>query len=253
MQITTNNRQVVHQEREFQLSSIAETKALAKFAKLPFNIVGTQSFAPLLPSSYRDGAGVELTGKPDAICTQACCFTFLEIKDGVLNDHPDKASSHQALQAEYTHRTYDLRDKPYNELTAYFARVDPVFLHAHAFNQSLFKVLALQQQFGFERYLVVFANNPREPDARRYAEAGLVYCTNATLEQMLAVIDLAAHGLYFPFILDAYRSGYNVVVNPMPNPAYAGFTSEQIAAASRAEYEAVVATYKAREVDYSPF
>jgi len=111
----------------------------------------------------------------------------------MLNDHRDKRSSYQALQAEYTHRTYDLRDKSCNLLTAYSARVDPVFLHAHAFNQSLYKVLALQEQFGFEQYLVVFANYPKEADARRYAEAGLVHCTNATLEQMLAVIDLGKH------------------------------------------------------------
>jgi len=231
------------------LSSIAETKALAKFAKLPFKIIGTQSFAPLLTSSYRDGAGVELIGKPDALCTQAHGFTFIESKDGVLNSHPDKASSHRALQDEYTSRTFDMRDKSYAYLTDYFYRTDKLFLHDHAFNQSLFKVLALQEQFGFERYLAVFANNPKEADARRYAEAGLVYCTNATLEQMLAVIDLAAHGLYYPFILDAYRSGYNVVVNPMPNPDYAGFTPEEVAAARRAQFEAVVAIHRAQDSD----
>lgn len=226
-------------------TSVAERKALAKFATLPFNIVGTQSFAPLLSSSYRDGAGVELIGKPDALCTQAHGFTFIESKDGVLNSHPDKASSHRALQDEYTSRTYDLGEKSYAYLTDYFYRTNPVLLHHHAFNQSLYKVLALQQQFGFERYLVVFANNPKEADARRYAEAGLVYCTNATLEQMLAVIDLAAHGLYYPFILDAYRSGYNVIVNPMPNPAHEDFTPEQVTAANRAQFEAVIAARRA--------
>lgn len=236
--------------------SISEKKALAKFAKLPFNIVGTQTFAPLLTSSYRDGAGVELIGKPDFLCTQARCYTFFEWKDGKLNSHLDKASSHRALQDEYTSRTYDMRDKPYTFLTEYFYRTDPVFLHDHAWNQSLLKVLAMQTQYGWERYLVVFANNPKEADARRYAEAGLVYCTNATLEQMLAVIDLAAHGLYYPFILDAYRSGYNVIVNPMPNPAHAGLTPEQVATANRAQFEAVVAARRAeaqQAPEFDPF
>lgn len=241
--------------RSFKLSytSKAEAAALAKVAKLPFNIKPSQTFLPLLPSSYLDGAGEELTGKPDALCTQAHCFTYLEFKAGRLNHHPDKASSYRSLLDEYTLRMHDARDRPYNELTAYFAANDPAFLHDHAFNQSLFKVLALQQQFGWERYLVVFAQNPKAIDSERYAAAGLVWCTLATLDAMLTVIAAASEGFYFPFFLNAYRSGYTVTVNPFPNPAYAGFTPEQIEAANRAKYEAVVATYKAGEVDYPPF
>jgi hypothetical protein len=64
---------------------------------------------------------------------------------------------------------------------------------------------------------------------------------------MLGVIDLASHGFYYPFTLYAPRSGYSITVNPTPNPEYEGFTSEQIAAANRAKYEAVVAA--AREAE----
>lgn len=102
----------------------------------------------------------------------------------------------------------------------------------------------------------MFAQNPTAADAERYTKAGLVYCTNATLEQMLAVIDLAAHGLYYPFFLDAYRSGYTVTVNPMPNPAHAGFSPEQVAAANRAQFEAVVAAQRTtaqQAPDFGPF
>jgi len=226
-------------------TSKAEAAALAKVAKLQFSIKRTQSFLPLLPSRYLDGAGVELFGKPDALCTQSHCFTYLEFKAGRLNHHLDKASSYRALLDEYTIRMHDARDRPYNDLTAYFQSTDPAFLHDHAFNQSLFKVLAMQQQFGWERYLVVFAQNPKAVDSERYAAAGLVWCTLATLETMLTVIAAAAEGFYYPFYLNAHRSGYTVTVNPFPNPAYAGFTSEQVAAANRAQFEAVVASRRA--------
>ncbi|MGJ7915456.1 hypothetical protein ACI48D_08265 [Massilia sp. LXY-6] len=223
--------------------SASERAALAFYATLPFPVDPAQSFAPHLPIYYRDGAGIELEGRPDALCTQH--HTFIESKAGTLNNHRDKASSHWALQQEYTRRMQDGRDKPYNFLTDYFYWVDPGFLHDNAWNQSLFKVLALQALHGWERYVVCFQRNPSAADAKRYAEAGLVFCTEATLSQMLGVIDLASHGFYYPFTLRAPRSGYSITVNPAPNPDYAGFTPEQITSANRAKYEAVVADARA--------
>jgi hypothetical protein len=241
-----------HPERNSELSK-SERTALAKYATLPFNITPSQTFAPLLTGSYRDGAGVELLGRPDALCTQPRCYTFIESKNGKLNHHPDKASSHRALQTEYTLRMHDGRDKPYNELTDYFQRKDPAFLLDNAWNQSLYKILALQAEYGWERYIVSFARNPSAADAQRYAEAGLVFCTDASLAQMLSVIDLAAHGLYYPFCLDARHSRYIITVNPAPNPEYEGFTPEQIDAADRAAYEAVVAARRAEAANPDPF
>jgi len=227
------------------ITSKAELASLAKFAKLPFDIKPTQTFAPLLSSSYRDGAGVEQTGKPDAVCVQARSFTFIENKSSKLNHHVDKQSSWWALQQEYTFRMHDGRDKKYNFLTEHFFRTNPVFLKDHAWNQSLFKVAAMQAQYGWERYVVCFTRNPSSADAQRYVEAGLVFCTDASLEQMLSVIDLAAHGIYYPFCLDARHSGYTVTVNPTPDPEHEGLTPEQIALDRRAKYEAVIASLHA--------
>jgi hypothetical protein len=190
---------------------------------------------------------MELEGRPDALCTQHRGYTFIELKNGALNYHRDKASSHRALQQEYTRRMDDGRDKPYTFLTDYFYRTAPGFLHDHAWNQALMKVLALQSLHGWERYVVCFKRNPSAAEAKRYAEAGLVFCTEATLAQMLGVIDLAAHGLYFPFTLRAPRSGYTITVNPAPNPEYEGFTADQITAANRFKCEAVIAAVKAAE------
>ena len=231
------------------ITSKAELASLAKFAKLPFNIKPTHTFAPLLPSSYRDGAGVELTGKPDAVCVHPRGFTFIENKSCSLNHHPDKHSSWWALQTEYTLKMHDGIDKDYNFLTDHFYRTDRVFLNNNAWNQSLFKVAAMQAQFGWERYIVCFARNPSSADAKRYAEAGLVFCTDASLEKMLSVIDLASHGVFYPFCLDARHSGYTVQVNPTPNPDYEGFTPEQITAANRAKYEAIIAALHAERLD----
>jgi hypothetical protein len=229
------------------IQSASERAALAFYATLPFPVAPAQTFAPHLPIHYRDGAGIELEGRPDALCTHHRSYTFIEAKNGKLNYHRDKESSHWALQQEYTRRAHDARDKPYNFLTDYFYRVDPGFLHDNAWNQALMKVLALQSLHGWERYVVVFQRNPSAADAERYAEAGLVFCTEATLAQMLSIIDLAAHGFYYPFTLRAPRSRYSITVNPTPNPEYAGFTPDQIAAANRAAYEAVVAAARAAE------
>ena len=228
-------------------TSASERAALAFFATLPYPVAPAQTFAPHLPIHYHDGAGMELEGRPDALCTLPQTTTFIESKNGRLNCHRDKESSHRALQQEYTYHMHDARDKPYNFLTDHFYRNKPAFLHDNAWNQSLFKVLALQALHGWERYIVCFKNNPKASDAQRYAEAGLVYCTEASLTQMLTVIDFASHGLFYPFCLDAHRSGYTVTVNPTPNPEYVGLTQEQIVAANRAKYEAVVAAYQASE------
>jgi hypothetical protein len=221
--------------------SASERKALAHFATLPMNIVPMQTFYPRLPTSYRDGDGVELNGKPDALCKQRLSFTYIESKKGILNDHRSKTSCHRALQQEFDYTMGTDEPKSYKFLTDYFKFNNFPFLMANAWNASLYKVLALQKLHGFEKYLPVFADNPHARDAERYQKAGLVWATHATDAQMLAVIELAAHGLYYPFCLDARRSGYYITVEPSPNPAHLGFTPEQIAADNRACFESVVA------------
>jgi hypothetical protein len=61
------------------------------------------------------------------------------------------------------------------------------FLLENSWNQSLYKVLALQKLHGWEKYGVCFKRNPSVKDAKRFADADLVFCTEATLAQMLAV------------------------------------------------------------------
>lgn len=134
---------------------------------------------------------------------------------------------------------HDGRDHPYNFYTAHFARTDPVFLQDNAWNNSIYKLLALQALHGWARYMVSFRRNPPKADAQWYESCGLVFCTDATLNQMLGVIELAAHGLYYPFRLDARRSGYTWAMNPAPNPDHAGRTPEAIAEARRAAYIAL--------------
>lgn len=221
--------------------SASERTALAHFATLPMPIIATQSFAPLLPIHYHDGAGAEQWGKPDALCTQARTFTFIESKNGVLNHHLSRESCHRALQQEFERTMHDGRPKSYAALTNHFKYNNFPFMLENSYNQSLHKVLALQSLHGFEKFLVVFAKNPSLKDAQRYAAAGLVWCTHDTVAQMLGIIEFAAHGLYYPFHLRAPRAKYEVTVNPMPNPAHEGLTGEQITAANRAAYEEVVA------------
>jgi hypothetical protein len=221
--------------------SASERTALAHFATLPQQVVPMQTFHPRVKPEYRDGAGAELWAKPDALAKQAKTYTFIESKAGSLNCHPSRESCHRALESEYAFTMHDGRPKEYNELTAHFRHANFPFLIANSWNNSLYKVAALQAQYGWQRYLVVFAKSPSFRDAQRYAEAQLVWCTNDTLAQMLAVIELAAHGVYYPFHYVAPRAKYRIVVSPEPNPAHAGLSPDQVTAANRAQYEAVLA------------
>jgi len=215
--------------------SKSEREALAFYATLPVPVVPSQTFAPD-PIHYADHTGAEHEGRPDARCIQPLTRVHVESKCGKrLNDHRTKASSHWALQQEYGRRTHDGRPHPYNFYTAYFKHADPVFLQDNAWNNSIYKLLALQALHGWARFMVSFRRNPPKADAQWYYDCGLIWCTDATLNQMLGVIEFAAHGLYFPFRLDARRSGYMLGVNPAPNP-------DDTPEARRARYVALAST-----------
>ena len=219
--------------------SISERTALAYYATLPVPVVPSQTFAPD-PIHYQDHTDAVHEGRPDAECIQPRSRTRIESKCGKrLNAHRNKASSHWALQQEYGRRTHDGRDHPYNFYTAYFIRADPVFLQDNAWNNSIYKLLALQALHGWARYVVSFRRNPAKADAQWYESCGLVFCTDATLNQMLGVIELAAHGFYYPFRLDARLSGYTWAMSPAPDPDHAGLSPEAITALTRARYVAL--------------
>ncbi len=129
--------------------SASERTALGFMATLPMKIVPKQTFAPLLPIHYRDGDGVELLGKPDSLCKQARSYTFIENKNGVLNHHLTKESCHRALQQEFDRTMHDGREKSYSALTAHFRVANMAFLLENSWNQSLWKVLAQQSQYGW--------------------------------------------------------------------------------------------------------
>lgn len=217
--------------------SASERQALAFYAKLPVSVVPTQSFSPLLSSQYRDGAGVELEGRPDALATQGRSYTFIEAKNGKLNFHPDKASSHRALQDEYTRTMHDAREKPYNFLTDHFYRTNPRVLLDHAWNHSLFKMLALQAEHGWQRYIVCFKKNPPKKDAKRYIDAGLVFCTESTLLDMLRTIELTQQGFFVPFVLRTRNYGFSVT----PNHLDASQSAACIRASDREKFNCVLA------------
>lgn len=229
--------------------SASEREALTFYATLPVPVTATQSFSPLLPNVYRDGAGVELEGRPDALATQGQSYTFIESKNGTLNSHPDKASSHRALQDAYTLMMHDGREKPYNFLTEHFYRTNPRILLDHAWNHSLFKVLALQAELGWQRYVVCFKRNPGWRDAKRYIDAGLVFCTEKTLMDMLRTIELAQHGFFIPFILKTRTYGFTVTANH----ADKNQTAAGIAAFDRIRFEAAVAADYAKARCPDPF
>lgn len=225
-------------------NSTSEREALAFYATLPIPVVATQSFSPLLPSQYLDGAGVELEGKPDALATQGKSYTFIESKNGKLNFHPDKASSHRALQDEYTRTMHEGGEKTYNFLTNHFYRTNRQFLHDHAWNQSLFKVLALQAEHGWQRYVVCFKKTPSKADAKRYLDAGLVFCTEPTLSDMLCTIELAQHGIYIPFVFHSKRAKYAFAV--APDSSDKGRSVESVRASDRIKFEtAILETFAA--------
>ena len=231
--------------------SASEREALAVFATLPVPVVPTQSFSPHLSSQYRDGAGVELEGRPDALATQGRSYTFIEAKNGILNFHPDKSSSHRALQDEYTLTMHDGREKSYNFLTDHFYRTNPRLLLDHAWNHSLFKVLALQAEHGWQRYIVCFKKNPSRKDAKRYIAAGLVFCTEKTLMDMLRTIELAQHGIFLPFVFHSKRAKYGFTVTPDHQDK--GRSAESVCASDRLKFDTVIVANSTEAQNLTPF
>jgi hypothetical protein len=112
-------------------------------------------------------------------------------------------------------------------------------------NNSLWKLAALQAQHGWQRFLVVFKSPPKEIDARRYIAAGLVFCTVATLPDMMNTIELCQHGFLVPFLFKTTKYAFSV----MPDPASRGLSPDAIQVSDRAKLLDAVATAKAGPPD----
>ena len=212
------------------MSSVSERSAAPVFASMFAPAFPRQRFEPELSPIYLDGGNVSRKGKPDYVCHQARTVTFIEWKFGKLNRHLSQASSHEALQAEYGYH----RPQSHDFLSDHFwfngYPSGKVICLDHGHNHSLYKVLALQSLHSWAQYVVVFKLPPKPEDAKAYCEAGLVFCTQATLYKLLASIDLCAHGVPFPFAF--HTTKYSVTVQPGPP------TSPE---ARRVVFEAVVA------------
>ena len=226
--------------------SIAERKAAATFAAMPVPAVPCQDFADAgLPATYRDPDNVLLTGKPDFVTRQPFTVTCIESKHGRLNHHLTNESSRAALQTEYQaftgRATLDNLTHSFLSQFLWKTAVQRTRMACvdHAYNHSLWKVLALQAEHGWQRYLVVFANNPSKADAKRYLEAGLVFCTQKTLPDLLQTIELAQHGIFLPFVHEAKRGGYGFTITA--DHFDLGKPEETVKAADRAKYLAAVA------------
>lgn len=182
-----------------------DSKSEAKLAPKIALLGGTRcdSFAPLLPSTFTDAAGEELQSKPDSLIRRGGGFTFLDTKSGSLNFHPSRASSHAALKRAYgeVFRRYGDHLSHSQLSTALYEHSERgrIEARAHAFNNSAFKLAAIQAKHGFQRFLVVFERKPTSHEAERYCQAGLVFCTINTLPDMLQVIELLRHGIAIPF------------------------------------------------------
>ncbi|OFA04829.1 hypothetical protein [Duganella sp. HH101] len=208
-------------------------------------------FAPLLPRTYHDYSGAELTGKPDFLIRRGTQYIFIEVKAGVLNGHYTLKSSYDELASEYRHFVRRCPDGlSHSELSgALFRHPNRLAQQAsrnHGFNHSLFKLTPIQAQHGWQRYLVVFEKNPSKKEAIRYHRAGLIWCTVATLYDLLNTIELAQHGWIVPFVFKT--RGYSFTITPEPCMD----TPEQAEANARVRFTAGVEADKKAAEAYQP-
>lgn len=190
--------------------SIAERDSAPILAAL--GIHRCTSFAS---SAYQDAAGVNLDGKPDYVAQLPHGLVYIELKDGMLNDHYTREASREALAEEYMrlfHRP--AAGLSHSALSTALhkaaSRSGPLAVLTHAWNHSLWKLLALQAQHGWRHYIVCFRQNPKPIDAERYCAAGLVWCTLKTLPQLLIRLELEALGIPISFVHRAQKFTFEV-------------------------------------------
>ena len=217
--------------------SKAEREAAQTLASFPVPVQPCQTFEPHTTATYLDPTRVELVGKPDFLCVQPRSYTHIEFKAGRLNNHRSKDSSFWALRNEYMRLTGIIDPVTYNFLAEFFDKHDKQFSLDNAWNHSVYKVLSLQADKGWQNYLVMFKQNPKREDAERYLAAGLVFCTVKNVQQLLATIELAEHGIFFPFTFRAQKYEFGLV----PDGSSGGFSVETMQASNRVRLEASMA------------
>jgi hypothetical protein len=195
-----------------KFDSINERTAAPAIAAL--GGIRCDTFAQPLPPTYQDAEGVELTGKPDFVIKRGPCLIHVELKDGRLNNHYTRESSREALEDEYRRLLHRCPDHiSYSALSSELHESGrPGYLATleHGFNHSLWKLLAMQAHYGWRNYIVCFKANPKPEDAKRYCDAGLLWCTLKTLPQLVARIELEAAGISISFVHRAQKYRYEV-------------------------------------------
>jgi hypothetical protein len=101
----------------------------------------------------------------------------------------------------------------------------------------VFKLAAIQARHGWMKFMVVFKRNPNKQMATRYLNAGLVFCTEKTLPDMLRTIELSRHGILMPFYFNTRTYSFTVVADP----SSLGKTSGEMEAEDRAKFMTAVA------------
>jgi hypothetical protein len=231
-------------EKEMTATSISERAAAPAIKAL--GGIPCDTFAPHLPTTYRDAEDAMLEGKPDYLFRRAGSLRFMEWKAGKLNRHFTFSSSHEALQQEYRGPR-----RSHSFLSEHFWHngygSGKQICRDHAFNYALYKVLALQAEHGWRKYIMCFERNPKPDDAKRYAESGLVWCTMKTLEQLLLRIELNEAGLSVSFVHRTTQYEYEVIFDngtATPDEIRTNFL-----AAVAADHEAIAAQEAQREAD----
>lgn len=200
----------------YVFASKAEKKAAPAIAALGGKPCDT--FDVVDSRFYLDAGGEVLKAKPDFVFERPNSCIFIELKDGDLNHQYTQDSSRKALEIAYVsyfHRPCDrltynqICKELYDAGPSTRARVD---LLENGFNQSLWKQAAVQARIGWQRLVIVFARTPPKRHAKRYLEAGLVFCTLDTLPDMLRTIELCQHGIFMPFVFHSARAKYGYTV-----------------------------------------
>jgi hypothetical protein len=229
---------------QYEYDSKAERTAAPILAAL-----GVKRCTSFPSGSYRDSAGVSLEGKPDGVVHLPHGPVYIELKHGALNNHYTRESSREALANEYMWLFHKPADSlSYSALSKALcdapSKTGELAIKDHAWNHSLWKVLALQAQFGWRHYIVCFKQNPKPIDAERYCAAGLVWCTLKTLPQLLIRLELEALGISGSFVHRATKFEYQVEFDD--GSATASETRNHFLATVQAD-RAAKATQRARE------
>jgi hypothetical protein len=138
---------------------------------------GYEKIDNLLPFTFVDKNGTEYKAKGDFILNDPRLpGLVIEYKSGRLNSLTCKQSSINAIE------------RAQGSTRGNFSYLQT------GYNHSLYCKSEMQETINPLWYLVVFKTNPAPKDAERYARAGLLWCTEKTLDDCLDALAAARLG-----------------------------------------------------------